>query len=181
MTTEEWPAEEWRAIDGYDGWYEISDRGRVRTWKERGARPLRRSDEPRLMGMWPKPKGHLNVVFTVAGRPRARTIHQLVAEAFIGPRPEGLETCHNDGDPTNNHVSNLRYDTPANNRADKYRHGTDRMGVKHPLAKLTEDNVRDIRSRRASGERAVALAEEFDMHVMSIYAITQRKSWAHVA
>nr|WP_232111245.1 HNH endonuclease signature motif containing protein [Nocardia wallacei] len=54
---------------------------------------------------------------------KLRTAHSLVAEAFIGPRPEGLQVCHNDGDPTNNMLANLRYDTPSENQTDIVRHG----------------------------------------------------------
>lgn len=52
------------------------------------------------------------------GRGRNRSVHVLVAEAFLGPRPDGLMVCHNDNDPTNNVVANLRYDTQSSNVLD---------------------------------------------------------------
>lgn len=55
---------------------------------------------------------------------RVRPISSLVLEAFVGLRPPGLQTCHNDGDSTNDHLSNLRWDTPSENMWDKTRHGT---------------------------------------------------------
>ena len=58
------------------------------------------------------------------GKNKIRYVHSLVAESFIGPRPEGMEVCHNDGDPTNNHLDNLRYGTSSGNELDKVRHGT---------------------------------------------------------
>lgn len=53
-----------------------------------------------------------------------RTVHSLVALAFIGPRPHGYEVCHNNGNPLDNRVDNLRYGTSADNKLDQVRHGT---------------------------------------------------------
>lgn len=58
-------------------------------------------------------------------RRRDRAMHTMVLEAFVGPRPVGLYGCHNDGDPANNRLTNLRWDTPASNTADKVMHGRD--------------------------------------------------------
>lgn len=68
--------------------------------------------------------GRLSVVLNREGRRRTRLIHQLVLEAFVGPRPNGMEGCHNDGICTNNVWTNLRWDTRAGNAADTKRHGT---------------------------------------------------------
>ena len=59
-----------------------------------------------------------------------KTVHPLIARAFIGERPEGYDTCHNDGNPANNLPSNLRYDTRRNNLLDQFRHGTYNNGMK---------------------------------------------------
>lgn len=64
--------------------------------------------------------GHVEV--RIAGKTVA--VHVLVAAAFHGPRPEGLEVCHNDGNPQNNVASNLRYDTMSGNMLDRVKHGT---------------------------------------------------------
>ena len=73
-------------------------------------------------GRWLKPssdrRGYQRVSVVVAGRSCTRAVHQLIAEAFHGPRPEGMEVCHNDGDPANNTPDNLRWDTHANNMAE---------------------------------------------------------------
>lgn len=71
-------------------------------------------------------KGYLTVN-TIHG---TKTVHPLVARAFIGERPEGLDTCHNDGNPSNNHIDNLRYDTRRNNLLDQFEHGTYNNGMK---------------------------------------------------
>jgi len=53
-----------------------------------------------------------------------KRVHRLVLEAFIGPAPKGTICCHNDGDPTNNRLENLRWDTHSSNTRDAIRHGT---------------------------------------------------------
>ncbi len=82
---------------------------------------------------------------------RVRRVHHLVLEAFVGPRPSGLQACHWDGDPSNNALSNLRWDTPKANQADSARHGTkqtppiNRRGM-CKRSWLNEDDVRCIRA-----------------------------------
>lgn len=60
------------------------------------------------------------------GRRRNFYVHELVLLAFHGPRPAGFEGCHGDGDSKNNRASNLRWDTPAMNIADRTRHAYER-------------------------------------------------------
>lgn len=86
--------------------------------------------------------GHQMVQLT--GRVR-RLVHHIVLEAFVGPCPEGMEGCHNDGDPTNNRVDNLRWDTRKANREDSIRHGTHVRGTQHAHCGLTPEQVRNIR------------------------------------
>lgn len=125
--------EEWRPIPGHEGAYEVSDHGQVRsldrqanTWY--GSRTVRgRTLRPATV------KGKYLVVSL--GRGNLRSVHQLVAEAFIGPIPDGWHTCHNDGDSTNNRADNLRYDTPAANCMDMVKHGTHRHARKSHCAK----------------------------------------------
>ena len=104
-------------------------------------------------------------------------VHQLVAEAFLGPCPQGMEVCHNDGDRANNKLENLRYDTRKANHADKRVHGTLRVGDNCPASKLTAEQVLAI---RASPDSAVELSGQFGVTVHNIYAILRRKSWRHL-
>ena len=135
--------EEWRSIPDVDG-YEVSDEGRIR---QKGGKLLKPQRQP---------SGHLQVMIR---RKRLR-IHHAVLTAFIGPRPEGFETRHLDGDPTHNRLSNLCWGTRQENIADKVRHGTQPHGEKHPSAKLTLTQVLEIR-RRWPLESSRNLAREF--------------------
>ena len=115
----------WRPVVGHEGTYEVSDLGRVRslprtTVRSNGAPFTVRG---RVLSPSTSNAGGYPLV-NLGGRPRY--VHQIVAEAFIGPRPEGLEICHRDGDPTNNRPSNLRYDTSKANTADLIAHGRSR-------------------------------------------------------
>jgi hypothetical protein len=184
LTTEEWPAtEEWRAIDGYDGWYEVSNHGRVRSWKNSGSvegKPkggFFRAAEPRLLVQSTTPSGHKKLVLWAGGRFSSRTVHQLVAAAFIGPRPKGFETCHGDGDPTNNHVGNLRYGTHAENVADKLKHGTQPRGEGHGRSRLTEPDVVEIRRLLARGEPVASVASRYGVSYGAINGIRRGKNW----
>jgi len=92
-------AEQWMNI-GSD--YQVSDRGRVKSWKKETFHIMKQSNNNGYMkvGLW------IDGVGTVS-----KSVHQLVMEAFVGPCPKGLEVDHIDGDKTNNHLSNLRYVT----------------------------------------------------------------------
>lgn len=114
--------ESWRPIAGYEDAYEVSDLGRVRSVPRvvnAGPPPGKRAIPAKVLTPTLANNGYLQVTL----RRRALMIHSLVAEAFIGPRPDGLETCHNDGDSHNNRLSNLRYDTISSNRKDTVLHG----------------------------------------------------------
>lgn len=88
--------------------------------------------------------GYAHVHLIKDGESCMRHVHRLVAEAFIGPCPEGLQTRHMDGNPENNNVENLRWGSAAENAKDKERHGTQLHGESQPNAKLDELKIADI-------------------------------------
>lgn len=119
--------ERWLPVVGYEGYYDVSDRGRVRsldrTSTPRGRAPYRRPG--RILVLCPLSSGHLVVKLYAKGhRPRTVRVHTLVLEAFVGSCPTGLEACHWDGRPANNRRTNLRWDTRSANVLDSVRHGT---------------------------------------------------------
>jgi hypothetical protein len=120
------PMEEWRPVVGFEEFYQVSDAGQVQSLD----RKVRRRHGLATLGgkvlrPWTINTGRLCVsLFGEGGRQRRALVHHLVLEAFVGPCPPGQEGCHGNGDFTDNHVANLRWDTPKGNHADKRRHGT---------------------------------------------------------
>lgn len=122
--------ERWLPIPGYEGLYEASDHGRVKSVERRvpfvnrwGQEITRRVPERIREAVVHPNGGHLYL--TLHNRKRRQYfVHRLVMAAFVGPCPDGMEVCHNDGDPTNNRLENLRYGTSKDNAADQHRHGT---------------------------------------------------------
>ncbi len=109
-------------------------------------------------------------------------VHALVLTVFVGPMPDGMEGCHFDGDPSNNALSNLRWDTPKNNKADSARHGTlgRSPGERNGHAKLVAAEVLEIRRRIASGEKRASLSVLYRVTKQTIDDITFRRSWNHL-
>lgn len=107
-------------------------------------------------------------------------IHRLVLEAFVGPRPDGLEARHRDGDPTNNRLDNLLWGTSSDNENDKRRHGTMQYGERNGMTKLTEEQVREIISRHANGESQRALAVAFGIRQPQVSRIVTGRRWGHL-
>lgn len=107
-----------RPVPSLPGYFASED-GRVLS-----CRPWRGSTDMRELTGRVDGGGYRSIVTCVDGRRRARSVHSLVAEAFHGKRPKGMEVRHLDGDPSNNAASNLRYGTRTENHHDAVRHGT---------------------------------------------------------
>lgn len=117
--------EEWRAVVGFEGRYEVSNIGRVRSVDTvvYAGRGRTRRARGRVLSLYygdRYPKANLKV----NGKQRNSYVHILVAAAFLGPCPEGMEVCHNNGDRLDNRPENLRYDTHSANMLDRREHGT---------------------------------------------------------
>lgn len=109
-------------------------------------------------------------------------VHRLVTDAFIGPKPQDAETRHLDGNPLNNAPSNLAYGTHGENVDDRRRHGRDPVGIRNPRAKLTEADVRSIRSAY-TGKRGQQsrLAEQYGVTARMIGYILRGENWKHLS
>ena len=171
---------EWRDVPGYEGFYQVSNFGSVVRLKrilpslhEQGVRV--HQNELRQM---PWGKGaRMSVVLSAYNVQKRFQVHRLVLLAFRGP-PEGdLDGLHNDGNHLNNWLGNLRWGTHTDNMRDKTFHGTQMLGTKHHQAKLTEDDVREIRAANATGR---SLAEIYGVSQVAIHLIRTRKTWKHV-
>lgn len=112
---------EWRPVPGVDG-YEVSVDGRVRSTPRTTLGLDGKAYHYR--GRMLRGKRNTNGRVQYEMRGRIYQAHRLVMLAFVGEPPGGLEVCHNDGNPSNNHLSNLRYDTHRNNMRQMVEHGT---------------------------------------------------------
>ena len=121
--------EKWRDVIGYVGYYQVSDRGRVRSVDRVVRHP--RGGPTKLKGriLRPRPSGkygHVKVVLCKGGFQRSAYIHRLVLAAWVGPCPEGCECLHGLGGVSDNSVSNLQWGNHSENELDKRRDGTDK-------------------------------------------------------
>lgn len=177
------PGERWLPIIGWEGLYEVSDLGRVRSLPRMGGNNRSYGGKLRTLTKW---KGYPFLVLTRAGGYRIRVeVHRLVLAAFVGPCPPGMEGCHNNGDEGDARLSNLRWDTHQSNMADTVEHGTHWYGERHGNSKLTYAAVAEIRERYAAGVAGRgprithgALAAEYGISPSSITMIINRKAWA---
>ncbi|MCL2874700.1 MAG: NUMOD4 motif-containing HNH endonuclease [Betaproteobacteria bacterium] len=175
--------EEWRDVPGYERLYQVSNQGRVRVLDRHIRYPSGKTRfkpghelKPQAIGKL----GHLKIVLYKNSNSKSRLVHHLVLEAFVGARPDGMECCHGDGNPINNKVENLRWDTSAANNADKTLHGTQNTGSKHGLAKLDEFRVAEIKKRLDAGESQRSIAVYFGIHQVNVSKINRGLLWSHV-
>lgn len=127
------PEERWLPVVGFEKYYEVSDQGRVRSLRDgRIMRPATHKAGYRMLGL------------SGGGQKISRQLHRIVLDAFVGPLPDGFVSCHNNGDPGDNRLENLRYDTPRANNLDKVRHGRDHNASKthcHRGHEFTPENT----------------------------------------
>lgn len=116
-------AEEWRAVVGYEGYYEVSNQGRVRSLDRMvyAGQGRERRHVGRTLALHDG-DNYIKVRLKRDGGGRTWNVHTLVAAAFHGPCPDGLEICHNNGNAHDNRAENLRYDTHRANNWDKVLH-----------------------------------------------------------
>jgi hypothetical protein len=162
----------WKDIPGYEGLYQVSNHGRVRsldrvimcTSAVKGTYPSRKKG--RMLRPGPSPSGHLSVVLP---RRNTRTVHDLVLRAFVGSPPDKHECCHNNGNPADNRLENLRWDTRRENIKDKTAHG---------LAKLKPEDVRAIKDALQSNRRGLQaqLARRFGVAECTISDIKKGRT-----
>lgn len=105
--------------------------------------------------------------------------HALVCEAFHGPRPEGMEVAHHDGNRLNNQAGNLRWTTHRDNEADKIRHDQVARGDRSGRAKLTSEQVAQLRADRAAGDAMRTLAARYDISASHAARICRGLFWRH--
>lgn len=164
----------WMLVAGYGGRYRVSDCGRLQSRARGEWRDVcqERKDGYRRVDLFPRDE-----------RGTHRRVHQLVAEAFLGPAPEGHEINHIDGDKGNNAADNLEWVTRSQNQLHAERLGliNHARGERQGSAKLVAGDVRAIRRIRAETNKTLAeIGAMFGVTGSNIWAIVNRKSWRHI-
>ena len=167
----------WKDIPGYEGRYQASNMGRIRSLDRlvRGVchhtgKEFYRKAKGKILrpGRYCK-CGHVSVVLGhgAAGSP----VHRLIMKTFAGEAPEGMEVLHKNGDPTDNRLENLRYGTRTENILDVYRQGK-------KWRKLSPDDVQAIRFGFYCGISGVELAGMLNVSPSSICSIRKGRIFA---
>ncbi len=169
----------WRDIPGYEGSYQVSSLGRVRSLPRyvpihnrfRGVTHMRFCPGRILRPAVCDRAGHVSL--HLGKHTRGIPVHQLVMLAFYGPPPAGMEAMHLNGDPKDNRVENLRYGTHSENMTDMYRMG------KGP-SKLSPREVRAIRFGISMGRTYASLARTYGVSTYCIRALAKGKRYRWV-
>ena len=164
--------EKWAAIAGYEGLYEVSDRGSIRSLDRVSLIPRKVKGKPLKSSL--NGGGYKFVTLYKDGIGHPARVHSLVIAAFVAP----VECGHNNGDRLDNRADNLRWVTKSENQLDRVRHGTDCRGEKHYAAKLTRAEVIGIRYLLKLGTKQRLIAEKFGVSTGTVAAIGRRKTWA---
>jgi hypothetical protein len=177
-------AEQWLPVKGYEGLYEVSDHGRVKGLK----RVCHRRDghahtqpETILKQSVSGPKrNYLKVNLLKNGKPKTCRVSVLVAEAFLGPRPEGCVVAHGPAGTLDNSLQNISYATASENQGrDRLRDGTDARGEKHPQSRLNSQQV--LLARRIHKTRHVSLrflAQLWGISLPALHAAVTGRTWS---
>ena len=162
--------EVWRDISGWEGLYQVSSWGRVKSLAR--IVPMCDGRQYRVSEKMLKPTkavDYYQVCLCLSGKEELRTVQRVVLEGFVGLRPDGLEACHNDRDPANNRLDNLRWDTHTGNLADRLAHGTSLIGKKKNNYKL-RGRIEEVRNMYLSGQYSVSeIAAHFNVTLASIF------------
>lgn len=168
--------EVWAEAYGWEGIYEVSSCGRVkRVGKSKAALVGRILKTQKGRAAYPM------INLTRNNIRKSVSIHILVAESFLGPRPTwNHQVNHIDANKRNPRLSNLEWLTRQENMAHAHRLGLMSQGETHAAAKLTDESVNSIRKRYSCGELGKHLAVEYGVSRSVISLIVNRKSWNHI-
>jgi DNA-binding XRE family transcriptional regulator len=167
----------WKPSINYEGLYEISNLGRIKslinnhgTLREKILKPIKNNT------------GYFCVFLCKNKIIKRYNIHRLILEAFVGPCPIGKEACHNDGNRENYSIENLRWGTRKENFEDRTRHGNSLIGIKNPRAKLNEKQVRIIKWLLEDKYLThKEIAQIFNVSRHTITKINNNKLWKHIS
>ena len=172
----------WKPVVEWEGLYEVSNLGRVRslqretTHKNGTVQPI----PQKMMKLSVATNGYIRISFNKPGAVKNVMVHILVINAFVGPCPKGQEVGHLDGNRKNNNLENLRYMSKQCNAAFCIEHGTDPVGSRNPNSKLTDTDVRFIKTLIRDGFRPRHIAKIYGVTASNIGHIKSGRQWGHI-
>lgn len=169
------PEVEYRPAVGFPK-YLVGNDGSLWRWYGGGGRSDRPARWKHLRGTISR-DGYTAFILPLGDKYCRRPLHRLVLEAFVGDRPVGMVACHNDGNPNNNALSNLRWDTQAANVADAQRHGRSYAGARHHWAKLTEERLAELIRLVRGGMTQTEAGRRFGISQGAVSMIVRGKTW----
>jgi hypothetical protein len=174
----------WLPVVGYEGFYEVSNRGQVRSVYRRV-----RCDDNRERGVPAKVLtpayidgyAYVSLNATSIGKRKSEAVHRIVAPAFLGKRPSAKHQInHKNSIRSDNRAENLEWVTAEENSHHARDKGRLVHGEAHHFAVLSRENVEDIHRRTQAGERRQALADEYGVSYCTIDAILAGRVWKHL-
>jgi hypothetical protein len=179
----------WRPVLHYEGYYEVSNFGRVRSldriyeYQSKNQTTefrCQKTKRGKILAQVNRGRGYLCVSLYKAGKTKLVNTHILVAEAFLGERLTNLFVNHKDGNKANNNLSNLEWVTTSQN----HKHAVDTLGLlrgeKHGMAKLSESDVFLIKQLIMEGVSAASIAKDFPVSESQIKKIRNGTSWSYL-
>lgn len=166
----------WKPIKNYEGLYEVSNLGRIKSLEKN--RPGQ-SNSAMLKKLSKSSNGYFKTSLYKNGKSKTFAIHRLVIESFTGV--SRLQVNHKDGRKENNNLNNLEYCTQREN----VKHAIDiglrnNKGERNVKAKLNEKQIKEIR-RNKNRETAQELSKRYNVFLSTIYKIVNGETWAHVS
>lgn len=161
-------------VVGWDG-YAVSRTGDVFSCRTNGGLHPGRW---RKLKATPNEDGYPQVSIWDHQKSKTVRVHTLVLTAFIGPCPDGMECCHEDGNRANNCLENLRWGTDQSNIDDRERHGNTARGERNGRAKISPEDVLEIKKLRGQGMPFRKIARKFGLVHRQIIRIVNEEAWA---
>lgn len=170
--------EHWKPVVGFEGFYEISNTGRIWSVPRIDAHNVPRGGHVMVPQINSR-TGYSVVHLRKDGKSKLYKVHSLILEAFEGERPDGKMALHKDGMQRRARLSNLRWGTHAENMQDREKHGRALKGERNHKATLTEVQVRQIKALIGT-KHDRAIAADFGVTISAIQGIKHGRNWTHV-
>jgi hypothetical protein len=166
--------EKWKWIEGYKNRYKISTYGNVKSFVGKSIKTMKHS---------PNSKGYGFVELCYNGGSVTKAVHRLVAETFLKRDNKYLQVNHKDGNKLNNNINNLEWVTARENIIHSYKNNLKKniwrpQGIKHPKAKLTDNQVISIRKEYNNNREY--LSKKYGVSLASISLIINERTWKHL-